>query len=221
MRSNSDYREVHQGLDVLDTPLCKNLEGRGYLDRPIEQMLTELSILAAYCDELEMQPWYYSVYSDLNDRKDLGNLWKQVTAPCKGWKGIFELYPRKVVTNPNLEEPSDGKFDYPSNKSGSPHKTVNTLCKTEINLDNLWSMIDSNIWKFSQNKGFATLGDCLMREGSRDVPHRGTREHTETPRTADPEYPVSPSSMFHDRNRDIAGNFDRLSIIDNVKPKTC
>jgi hypothetical protein len=79
------------------------------------------------------------------------------TAPCKGWENGLELDPRKVVTNPRLEESSDGKFDYASNRSGSLHRKVNATCKTETNLDDFGRMIDSNIWRFRKKEGFTSL----------------------------------------------------------------
>jgi hypothetical protein len=95
------------------------------------------------------------------------------------WVRLFdETFGDKLITSPQLGNPSDGRFKYPVNRSRSMHKTVNEMCIAEANLDTSWRHVDFNVQKFADEEELATPPSVSsMEEGSCSAHRRGTRDH--------------------------------------------
>lgn len=141
----ADWQELYHGLDVLETFLSRNPAARDLFSYQIEQILTNLSVLAECTFRSVIQPWYtesvYYLESEPVHYK------ASLMGSFQGWGKVFQTN-NGLITDTDLAEPKDKKFFYPSEKSAARKPVRQALCKAERHLDKFWAMVDSNITKF-------------------------------------------------------------------------
>ena len=110
-----------------------------------------------------------------------------------------------------LADPTDGKFDYPIHRRRNK-QNVALLRKAEANLDAIWAAVDQSV-----SDGMQSLLDLVAHLLNNDRSIQRTPEWVEAENTMKPvqqeEYVYRPfSALFHDRNKQITGTFDRASL---------
>lgn len=220
--------DIHFGLELLDTFLRKHEYARGYITVPMEQAITKLSVLAECFIHLNMQPGNMKIMSDLilmfqSDDKH----WTKHREAFEGWEKVFYTILNgkgQLISSPELGNPSDGKFEYPSGESRSKKKVVEALCKAEANLDAFWTHVDANIKKCSFHEHQLALKRLFEDVGGmyRTKPWGARHESTSNLPIPEAELhePQPLSDLFHDSTKEITGNFNKTSLAAKTKEKT-
>lgn len=113
------------------------------------------------------------------------------------------------------------QLHYPEHKKRGPD-IVAAMRKAEANLDRFWAAIDSH---YENKTGLAQhriIQDCLEEHGRmhRTAPWDGAiANKTKLTKPLDHEYqPIL--DQLHDKDVQITGAFNRMAVVDKIKPKT-
>jgi hypothetical protein len=213
----------HFSLDCLETYCMREPSARDKLSPFIEEILTTFSACVECLHQLRVSSCYTKLrpHFDGVRTSPVFPTWiKNIMRPLARWAMILDEDSGGVVA-PDLGNPTDGKFDYPSEDIHTK-EAVEARRKAERNLDKFWRYVDKS---FRKRTGYSQH-DTMRRLLDEGGPMR------RTPRWHDPDnlgsMPISPivyeyqpiSEVFHDSTKEITGNFNRLAFADKVKKKT-
>lgn len=121
----------------------------------------------------------------------------------------------------DLVMPLGEQLKYPEHKKRRP-EVVATMRKAEQNLDRFWAAIDAHFKAKTGVVQHPSIRDCLEDFGEirRTAPWDHDSAHKVKPtKSLTHEYQPIPEEL-HSMAAQITGAFDRLAVVDKVKPKT-
>ncbi|KAI4916953.1 hypothetical protein J4E90_003458 [Alternaria incomplexa] len=195
----ADY--THLNLDCLETYFRREPSAKEKVSPFIEDYLNTLSVCVECLHQLRVS----SCYVNLRNQFDRGRKspmyakwYLKFMQPLARWRKVLD---DGGVIAPDLGNPSNGRFDYPS-ESVRTKQTVGARRKAERNLDKFWRLLD---------KGGPMLRTAPWSDS----------EDLDTASTPSPVYEYQATSeIFHDPTKEITGNFNRLDVNDRTKAKT-
>jgi hypothetical protein len=220
------FLEIRVRLDILQTFLKRKPKARDRLSIPVEEALTRLSILTECSHLLELQPWNFKVWKALAVIESVNaRVNTRVAEPLRVWDRVLVAAMKTgFITSPELGDPSDRKFYYPSMDSRRRKSTIDALRKGEANLDRFWNGFDTDFRNLSGGEDQETLRRLLDERGAMrrtkawvdDRPQKRVG-HLSAEDVFEPQ-PVS--QIFHDPSKEITGNLDKFAITKRAKDKT-
>jgi hypothetical protein len=122
----------------------------------------------------------------------------------------------------HLIDPARGKLRYPAHKARN-RSNVMAMRAAEANLDAFWDWVDAY---FEQKTGVGqhdVIRRCVLEGGQmrRTPPWDEPTQEKSTLVVQNPEYIYQPfSRIYHRKEMQITGSFDRISPEEKIKPKT-
>ncbi|KAI0142823.1 hypothetical protein GGR57DRAFT_375880 [Xylariaceae sp. FL1272] len=133
-------------IDELDRLLRAEPKAMQLVSSYVAMLIGELSIIGECLRQLEIfQPWANGFENALVDREE--NIKKEFEARTKAWGLVLEaLKDQKCLPLRSLADPSGGRFQYPVGKRRTK-ANVETLRKSEANLDAFWNTVDNMLYR--------------------------------------------------------------------------
>ncbi|KAI4939171.1 uncharacterized protein J4E92_000454 [Alternaria infectoria] len=218
--------KLHFVLDFLETYCQREPSARQKLSPMIEDTLNVLSISVECLHQLRTSFCYDflgSMFNFLDKNPPLPGMVQDFLMDfLKGLEdwGATMLSCCEGIIAPNLGDPTDGKFNYPSEDAHSK-QTVDARRKAERNLDRFWRYVDNSFRKLTGCSQHDTIRR-LFEEGGpmrRTAPWHDPEDLSTTSIPVIYEY-VPVFEAFHDSTQEITGNFIRLALTSKSKSKT-
>jgi hypothetical protein len=208
----ADLDHIYTTLDHLDTLIRKDETVRALMSPQLSSVLTQLSLVSECC----FQYW----------------LW-QKTPISRGtdWRAKhvheerFEDWLHNICDGPfpvHVIDPSRGKLRYPLHKAHN-RSNVQAMRAAEANVDAFWDWVDTYFEKKTGVGQHDVIRRCILEGGQmRRTPpwdEPSPKELTGTVEKA--EYIYQPfSRIYHRKEMQITGAFDKMSVEEKIKPKT-
>ncbi|KAI4671952.1 hypothetical protein J4E85_000286 [Alternaria conjuncta] len=211
----------HLNLDCLETYFRREPSAKEKVSPFIEDYLNTLSVCVECLHQLRVSSCYVKLrnHFDCGRKGPLYAKWYlKFMQPLARWRKVLD---DGGVIAPDLGNPSNGRFDYPS-ESVRTKQTVGARRKAERNLDKFWRYIDNAFRKRTGYSQHDTIRRLLDKGGPmlRTAPWIDS-EDLDTASTPSPVYEYQATSeIFHDPTKEITGNFNRLDVTDRTKAKT-
>ncbi|KAI4619016.1 hypothetical protein J4E83_005968 [Alternaria metachromatica] len=214
--------KLHFLLDFLETHCQREPSARQKLSPMIEVTLNELSISVECLHQLRISSCYDflgNMFSHLDKKPLLPGMLEDFCKGLEAWRGTMSSCCEGIIA-PNLGDPTDGKFNYPSEDAHSK-QTVDARRKAERNLDRFWRYVDNSFRKLTGCSQHDTIRR-LFEEGG---PMRRTAQWHDPEDLGTTSIPVVYEYIpvfesFHDSTQEITGNFNRLALASKSKSKT-
>ena len=139
----------------------------------------------------------------------------------KDWIPLFRIK-FEGTTLHRYADPSDGKFAYPAHRRRSK-ENIEALRKAETNLDEFWRAIDLHYKSKAAGRSQQDLILPMLSLGCTIQRTPPWVELAKDKKTTDKQDDILQpfSSVYHDRRKQITGNFERVSLLDKpAKRKT-
>jgi hypothetical protein len=217
--SNKDMRDfltLHVLMDELERFIQDDPEGKSYISSWVIFHVSQLSVISECLHQFHLyQPWAKHVESAIEKRKmTLLDGYSKMLRPFTPII-LLKFYHTRLAT---LGNPHDGKFDYPIHKRRNK-TNVNIMRAAEDALDTFWKAADAH-WKARiRRTPHMLIKDILGDRTLQRTPPwvEPTRSRT-SPQV---DYIYLPfSSAYHDIDKSITGNFNKLSLVSKTKEKT-
>ena len=210
-------------LDAWETDCRKHPSARDWITSRTEWAITGLSVVVECLHQFQLQNWWGSVqHCILTQEKQLEkdypsfkSWWEQVSDSSLLFDGVLD---------PSIGDPSDGKFYYPAHKPYN-QRNVDAMRKAERNLDEFWNSVDRYIKSRTGSEQHEIIQSVFKEAGEmrRTVPWTPRQKSASAaPDTVDDtDFETHPiSSIFHDRNKEITGHFNKPIKVVPEKEKT-
>jgi hypothetical protein len=148
-----DLRAPHGILDVLETRRSRSPSMNDWITPFLDRHLTTLSLGIELMHHLQVYACHLGRMQGLlllDHIKDDPKLTADLLKSKDGWQELFETGFWGIV-DVNLGDPSDGKFEYPSDE-GRDMESVKKRRKAEKHLDVFWKSVDTVVRKKNRTR---------------------------------------------------------------------